>query len=76
MSNTFSLPTHCFSCGVVLMGGATQHLPLCEIGWIIRRAFEQDTPAECTCRTPGCGHGASLHIGGHCFECGRTGCWR
>jgi hypothetical protein len=28
---------------------------------------------DCECRT--CGHRASSHIGGHCFECGREACW-
>jgi hypothetical protein len=30
MSDDFVWPTHCFSCGCVLMGGATEHLPSCE----------------------------------------------
>jgi hypothetical protein len=25
------------------------------------------------CRT--CGHAASVHLYGHCFECGRASCW-
>jgi hypothetical protein len=29
--------------------------------------------SECECRT--CGHAASSHIGGCCFECGRAECW-
>jgi hypothetical protein len=33
-------------------------------------------PLECTCRTVGCGHPASAHVGGVCRVCGREGCWR
>lgn len=78
------LPVHCAWCGAPLMGGATMHAPEC---WITKLNAEVGTPvadleqragqwlalAECTCRT--CGHAASSHIGGHCFECGRTECW-
>ena len=71
---TFILPTHCYACGVLLMGGATKHLAHCEI----RRLIEQTMAGadECVCRTASCGHRASSHIGGHCFECGQYRCWR
>jgi hypothetical protein len=34
------LPTHCYSCGAYLMGGATQHAADCGIRRIIDEAFE------------------------------------
>lgn len=84
------IPTHCAWCGALLMGGATQHAPSCWIGHIgevsaladaiaarVREKFETGEwrfADQCECRT--CGHVASSHIGGHCFECGRENCWR
>lgn len=32
------LPTHCYSCGVYLMGGATEHKPDCEVRRLIEEA--------------------------------------
>jgi hypothetical protein len=66
------------------MGGATEHAPDCwvtifhaatgvPIARIERRFAKWMALAECTCRT--CGHAASSHIGGCCFECGRAECW-
>jgi len=42
----FIEPTHCFDCGVYLMGGATQHKPECSI----RKMVEELMP-PCTCAT-------------------------
>ena len=33
------MPTHCFDCGVLLMGGATQHKPGCAILALIEEHF-------------------------------------
>lgn len=33
------LPTHCYWCGVYLMGGATRHKPDCEIEKMLRKMF-------------------------------------
>lgn len=85
------LPTHCLWCGAYLRGGLTEHAIDCWLRTMqveaarvfaippellgvspietLRRAIA----AECECRT--CGHPASAHIGGHCFECGRERCW-
>jgi len=38
------LPTHCFDCGVILMGGATKHKDDCGILAIIRQHFPDWTP--------------------------------
>lgn len=32
------LPTHCYSCGAYLMGGATEHKPGCEVLRLIEQA--------------------------------------
>jgi len=37
---TFELPTYCYSCGVYLMGGATQHKPDCEVQALIDDVLE------------------------------------
>ena len=37
----FDLPTHCYSCGAYLMGGATEHKLGCEILQIIQAAFQK-----------------------------------
>lgn len=34
------LPTHCYSCGVYLKGGATEHKPDCEVLAIIQSVVE------------------------------------
>jgi hypothetical protein len=34
-----ALPSHCFDCGVVLMGGATEHKPECSIRKLIEENF-------------------------------------
>jgi hypothetical protein len=39
------------------------------LGWSDARLAS----ADCECRT--CGHRATSHIGGSCFECGREACW-
>lgn len=86
------LPARCLWCGAVLMGGATVHRPECwlspltlwpELPAPLRAELKHKFATgqwrigdECTCRTAGCGHRASSHIGGTCFECGREGCWR
>jgi hypothetical protein len=74
------LPTHCAWCGAFLMGGLTQHGPECwiprigeDLGEVERRAGKWLALAECHCRT--CGHAASSHVAGYCFECGRARCW-
>lgn len=33
------LPTHCYSCKVVLMGGATKHKPDCEVRQLIEEVM-------------------------------------
>jgi len=33
-----ALPTHCYDCGVILMGGATEHREGCEIRRLIEEA--------------------------------------
>lgn len=40
------LPTHCGSCGVVLMGGATEHKPGCEILKLIDEALHEGDKEE------------------------------
>ena len=62
-------PTHCYSCGVVLLGGATRHHPTCQL-------VEENIVVECTCRDRRCGHPASYHRGerGTCLVCERD-CW-
>ena len=83
------LPTHCMWCGAYLQGSATEHRPGCWVPQLAAHvgrpieAFEAEAARfvpivpvpleECVCRT--CGHVASSHIGGCCFECGREECW-
>jgi hypothetical protein len=41
------LPTHCYSCGAYLMGGATTHEPGCEVQQLIDDALsDAATPPE------------------------------
>lgn len=35
----FSMPSHCFDCGALLMGGATRHKPGCSITGLIAEHF-------------------------------------
>ena len=44
-------PTHCYSCGVYLMGGATKHRPGCEVLRLIEQAFPPGEPL-CHCGQP------------------------
>jgi hypothetical protein len=37
---TMALPSHCGDCGVLLMGGATQHKPSCSIRRMIEEVME------------------------------------
>lgn len=67
------LPVYCWWCGAVLAGGLTQHHPKCWVRTFIDETVRKAMVDECTCRT--CGHPASAHIGGSCFECGRARCW-
>lgn len=41
------MPRYCYSCGVYLMGGATEHKPDCEVLRLIQEAFvETEEPKK------------------------------
>ena len=39
-----NLPTHCFSCGVILQGGATIHRKGCTVLTLIEKHFPKEQP--------------------------------
>jgi len=40
----YTFPTHCASCGALLMGGATQHAEDCPLWRIIRGLLDEADP--------------------------------